>query len=289
MSTQVPPLSKASYDLSGRTFLVTGGTQGLGLEIARHLKQLGAKGLILASRSSDRGQKACDELDDDTCTCVHVVTDLGKAEEASSLVARGVTRLAAAAKTNGGETAVLSGVVNCAAITARGNLFTTTADGFDAQMALNVRAPFLVTQAAAKHMLEKGVTNGSIVNVCSTASYGGAPFIMAYSAAKSALVTLTKNNAAELAPKGIRVNAVNMGWCLTENEDKLQKAQTGDEAWAERADRGVPLGRILRPADVAVTVAFLLSDASVMMSGSAVELHPDFPHGMLSLLDEDVR
>ena len=63
--------------------------------------------------------------------------------------------------------------------------------------------------------LERGL--GSIVNICSVASKGGAPFILGYSCAKSALVTLTKNNAAELAPKGIRVNGVDMGWCLTEN------------------------------------------------------------------------
>ena len=126
------------------------------------------------------------------------------------------------------------------------------------------------------------------MNICSVAAYGGAPFVMAYSASKAALVALTKNNAAELAPKGVRVNAINMGWCYTDNEDKLQTEQT-DAGWIERADEGVPLGRILRPSDVAATVGFLLSDASAMMTASAIDLHPEYAHGMLSLLDEDAR
>ena len=131
---------------------------------------------------------------------------------------------------------------------------------------------------------------GSVVNICSVASYGGAPFVMAYSASKAALVALTKNNAAELAPKHIRVNGINMGWCYTTNEDKLQTVQAGgDETWISRADESVPLGRILRPRDVAVAVGYLLSDASSMMTGAILDLHPEFAHGMLSLLDTDSR
>mmetsp|Transcript_12146 Transcript_12146/g.24407 ORF Transcript_12146/g.24407 Transcript_12146/m.24407 type:complete len:123 (-) Transcript_12146:316-684(-) len=112
-----------------------------------------------------------------------------------------------------------SGVVNAAATTARGNLATTTAASFNEQYDTNVRAPFLITKHASQHMMEMNLERGlgSIVNICSVASKGGAPFILGYSCAKSALVTLTKNNAAELAPKGIRVNGVDMGWCLTEN------------------------------------------------------------------------
>ena len=90
---------------------------------------------------------------------------------------------------------------------------------------------------------------------------------MAYSVSKAAVVTLTKNNAAELAPHGIRVNAINMGWCYTENEDKLQTAQSGNSRWIDDADSSVPLGRILRPEDVAATVGFRLSDSAAMMTG----------------------
>ena len=274
-----PPLSTPNVDFSRRVFLVTGGTQGIGLAVARMLKDKGAAGIVLVSRSEDKGQAAVAELNDDSCQCAYVCADLSSAEGASSTVTRSIDIMK--------DVGPLSGVVNCAAITERGNLFTETAEGFDRQFALNVRTPFLITQGAATHMINQGI-RGSIVNICSCASYGGAPFIMAYSASKAALVNLTKNNAAELAPKGVRVNGINMGWCLTENEDKLQRRQSGSD-WLERADDSVPLGRILRPEDVAATVVFLLSDAAAMMTGSIVELHPEFPHGMISLADEDAR
>ena len=184
---------------------------------------------------------------------------------------------------------MITGVVNAAALTARGNLASTTPDMLDSQFNVNVRGPFLLTQAASKHMVEAGVPRGlgSVVNICSNAAKGGAPFLMGYSCAKSALVTLTKNNAAELAPKGIRVNGINMGWTLTENEHKLQSEVHKNDRWHEEADKSVPLGRILRPADVASSVLFLLSGASTMMTGSILDLHPEFASGMLSLADED--
>ena len=175
----------------------------------------------------------------------------------------------------------ISGLVNAAATTQRGNLLNTTPESFDWQMAVNVRSPFLVTQGVAQHMMDNQVKGGSIVNIISNCANGGAPFIMAYSASKAALQAMTKNNAAELAPKGIRVNGVNMGWCATENESKLQTSVNGSD-WLDQADAGVPLGRILRPDDAAATTGFLLSNASSMMTGAILDLHPEYPKDMIS-------
>jgi NAD(P)-dependent dehydrogenase (short-subunit alcohol dehydrogenase family) len=124
----------------------------------------------------------------------------------------------------------VSCLVNCAATSARGNLFSTTVKEFDQQFALNVRAPFLLSRDMATNWIqyqEKQKTfptingklknpslphysSGSIVNICSCAAYGGAPFVMAYSASKAALVALTKNNAAELAPHHNTTNRYRM-------------------------------------------------------------------------------
>jgi NAD(P)-dependent dehydrogenase (short-subunit alcohol dehydrogenase family) len=276
-----PPLSTDHLNVTNRVFVITGGTQGLGLAIARLLKAQGAAGLVLFSRSEDKGLAACNELDGPTCACAWVHADLSLADDASAVIPRAAQVMK--------DVGPISGVVNAAAITTRGNLLTTTAETFDLQMAVNVRAPFLVTQAAAKHMIERKVQSGSIVNICSVAAHGGAPFVMAYSVAKAALVTLTKNNAAQLAPNQIRVNGINMGWCQTDNEDALQIEQSGSE-WVQQADATVPLGRILRPQDVAATVGFLLSGASTMMTGTILELHPEYAEGMLSLsVDEGER
>merc|ERR1719183_2294188 len=132
----------------------------------------------------------------------------------------------------------------------------TTPEMFDKQFDINTRAPFLLTQAVAKHNIAKKA-RASIVNISSIAAKGGAPFIMAYSASKAALNVLTTNNAAELTPHGIRVNAVNMGWTYTENENALMEAKGGAD-WLSGADAALPLKRLMRPVDVACTVCFLL-------------------------------
>ena len=296
------PLSTPSLDVTGRIFLITGGTQGLGLEIASQLKRNGAAAIVLVSRSPDRMESALKQLngasvsigdvneEESKCIIKFVKADLSDASSASSIVPRAIELLEEGEESSSlPQPIMISGIVNAAATTARGNLLSTTADMFDEQFHTNVRGPFLVTQAAVNHMVERKVPRGvgSIVNICSVAAHGGAPFILGYSCSKAALVTLTKNNAAELGPKGIRVNAINMGWTLTENEAKLQSAVHKNEEWWKKADESVPLGRILRPADVASTVMFLLSGASIMMNGSIVDLHPEYPHGMLSLNTED--
>jgi len=297
-----PPLATPCGSVAGRAFVITGGTQGLGLAVARQLLQAGAVGLILVSRSPEKGAQAVAELTDlskqqqqqqqqSHCQIEFLQADLSDATDTSSIVPRAVALL---------HNKFISGLVNCAATTERGNLFTETAAGFDRHMAVNVRAPFLLTKAVAQHMIyyhSLSVTSSSsssscsIVNVISCAAYGGAPFITAYSASKAALVALTKCNAAELAPHGIRVNGVNLGWCCTDNEDALQtRRQSSDRDWIQRADASVPLGRILRPQDAAVTIVFLLSDSACMTTGTVAELHPEFAHGMLSLADtEDGR
>ena len=292
------PLSTPSLDVTGRIFLITGGTQGLGLEIASQLKRNGAAAIVLVSRSPDRMESALKQLngvstgnvkEENKCIIKFVKADLSDASSASSIVPRAIDLLEEGEESLSlPQPIMISGIVNAAATTARGNLLSTTADMFDEQFHTNVRGPFLVTQAAVNHMVERKVPHGvgSIVNICSVAAHGGAPFILGYSCSKAALVTLTKNNAAELGPKGIRVNAINMGWTLTENEAKLQSAVHKNEEWWKKADESVPLGRILRPADVASTVMFLLSGAS-LMSGSIVDLHPEYPNGMLSLNTED--
>ena len=84
----------------------------------------------------------------------------------------------------------------------------------------------------------------------------------------------------ELRSSGIRVNAINVGWMLTDAEDAGQTAEKG-EGWLEEADAGSPTGRILRPIDIAATVLHLLSDASTMMTGAVIDIAPDVIPGMM--------
>ena len=274
----IPPLSTPAFSVLSKRILVTGGSQGLGYAIAASLMKAGAKHVGIMARTRAKGEAAALQLSalgGDGASASFYETDI-------SCPTSIATSFSSAISDMGG----VDGLVNAAATTDRGNLMTTSAEDFDWQMNVNCRGPMLATQAAARHMVEAG-TPGSIVNITSVAAKGGAPFIMAYSASKAALECLTRNNAAELAPHQVRVNAVAMGWCYTENEDKLQTAQTGDANWVDEADRQQPIGRILRPEDVAPTVGHLLSDAANMITGNVVDLHPEFASGMLSLAAVD--
>jgi NAD(P)-dependent dehydrogenase (short-subunit alcohol dehydrogenase family) len=256
-------------------FIVTGGTQGLGLEITRQLKATGAAHIVIMSRTKGKGDKVVKELSTRNCVISFVEADMS--DPAS--VTKGANE---AIRVLGGR---VDGLINAAGTTERGNLMNTTVEGFDKQFAINARAPFLMSQVVAKSMIDrKG--RGAIVNIGSIAAKGGAPFIMAYSASKAAVDVLSVNNAAELAPHGIRVNAVDMGWTYTENENALMVAKGGSN-WLADADVAHPFGRLMRCVDVACTVCFLVSPASQMMTGNVLSMHPDTALGMLSLKTED--
>jgi 3-dehydroquinate synthase len=270
-----PPLSLPSFDLSGMHYIVTGGSQGLGLEIASQLQKLGASKIAIMARTRSRGETAAAQLTMGSCTAHFVQADM---TDPASLQAAG----AEAIKILGGR---VDGLVNAAGSTERGNMMDTTVEMFDKQFDTNTRAPFLLAQVVAKHMIEQK-TRGSIVNISSLAAKGGAPFIMAYSASKAALNVLTQNNATELAPHGIRMNAINMGWTYTENENELMVAKGGPN-WLSEADAEMPLKRLMRPVDVACTACFLLSPAAQMMTGNVLDLHPDTNLGMLSTKTTD--
>jgi NAD(P)-dependent dehydrogenase (short-subunit alcohol dehydrogenase family) len=269
-SNDGPPLSAPTFDVSGCNYIVTGGTQGLGLEIAKQLRKVGASRIALLSRTRSKGEKAAAELSGGNCTAYFVEADMTDPESIQAAAVEAI-------KVLGGR---VDGLVNAAGTTERGNLMDTTVDMFNKQFDTNTRAPFLLSQAVAKHMVECK-SRGSIVNISSLAAKGGAPFIMAYSASKGALNILTQNNATELAPYGIRVNAINMGWTYTENENALMVAK-GGENWLSEADAALPLKRLMRPVDVACTACFLLSPAAQMMTGNVLDLHPDTALGMLS-------
>ena len=113
---------------------------------------------------------------------------------------------------------------------------------------------------------------GTIVNVITVSSHGGAPYLVAYATSKGALATLTRNTANALLRDRIRVNGLNIGWMNTPGEDLTQKRfHDAPDDWLERAARNQPFGRLLEPDEVARAIAFLASDESGLMTGSVVE------------------
>jgi NAD(P)-dependent dehydrogenase (short-subunit alcohol dehydrogenase family) len=147
----------------------------------------------------------------------------------------------------------------------------TTPELFDRIMALNVRAPFFLMQAAIKVMIEKGIA-GALVNIISMSSHGGQPFLCPYSTSKGALATLTRNVARSVLEHRIRVNGLNLGWMDSPGEDVVQKRFHGaGDDWLEKAEKGQPFGRLIKPAEAAEVVAFLVSERSGLMTGSIID------------------
>ena len=247
--------------LSGKTFIVTGGTQGLGKGIALHLAACGAEGIVICGRNRENGEASAREIREAGCPCEYVQADLTIENDCRKVVRQCDEKFER-----------VHGLVNAAGLTDRGTIEDTTVDLWDLLFAINARAPFILTQEVVK-IMKREKSGGSIVNIISDTSHGGAPYIMAYSASKGALATLTKNNAHALRFDKIRVNGINMGWTFTPHEDQVQKAMGKGENWLEEAESQQPFGRLLRPYDIAFLVGYLLSDQAEMMTGSVIDFN----------------
>ena len=166
-------------------------------------------------------------------------------------------------------------LVNNVGLSTRGNIEDTTVELWDRLFATNVRSAFICMQQAVKHM--KVQSRGSIINIGSVNAYIGEPKLMAYSATKGALMTLTKNNASYLNRYRIRVNQLNVGWTETPNEHRVKTREEGKgDNWLEEAARTRPFGRLLLPRDIAFAALYFASDESACITGSVLDLeqHP---------------
>lgn len=240
--------------------LVTGSTQGLGRALLLRLAGEGLAGAVVTGRSAERGAAVCDELAALGCEALFVAAELDSADDIDALIAATDDRFGR-----------VDHLANCAAVTDRGDIWTTTAEFWDWMMAVNVRAPFLLIQGVARIARREG-RPASIVNIGSVAGYGGPDFITAYSVSKGALMTLTKSLAFQLMRHHIRVVHVNPGWMDTPGEDIIQrKYHDGGDDWLERAEAERPFGRLIKTDELASTLAFVLSDDAGMMTGSIID------------------
>jgi NAD(P)-dependent dehydrogenase (short-subunit alcohol dehydrogenase family) len=249
----------ALHRLDGRVVVVTGATQGLGAAIARRCADLGAAGIVVCGRSAERGEAVREELDGLGADALFVAVELADPASCAGVIAACDERFGR-----------LDGLVNAAGLSTRGTVDDTSVELWDRLFAVNARAPFVLTQHAARVMRRSG-QGGSVVNVITMASHGGEPVLTAYAASKGALATFTRNAGYSLQPDRIRVNGLNIGWTATDGEHVVQTGEGEPEDWLEAADASRPLGRLLRPADIAPMVTYLLSDASRMVTGSVID------------------
>ena len=248
----------SAHRLDGKVAIVTGSTSGIGKGIALHFASLGARVVVHGTHAA-RALELVDRINSDRGGADAFVGDLADPAICRGLIAFAVERFQG-----------LDVLVNNAGIFTRGGVEDTSLELWDRIMAVNLRAPFLCLQEAARHM--KAKRRGSIVNIGSVNAYIGEPKLHAYSVSKGGLMTLTKNASAALSQHRIRVNQINVGWTLTEGEHRVKLLEGKGEGWVEQAVRTRPFGRLLEPKDIAYAAAYFASDESECVTGSVLDL-----------------
>lgn len=239
------------HDLRGKTALVTGASRGIGLATAQLLARCGAQ-VIVSSRRQDACDAAAAQIQADGGQATAIAAHIGQAQSIEALFAELARRdLHADILVN-----------NAATNPYFGPMLDMPPAAFDKTVEVNIRGYFLTTQLAARTMRDRG---GAIVNVASVNARRAAPGQGAYSMTKAAIVSMTESWARELAPAGIRVNAVLPG--LTDTA--FASALTGNPEILKSLLRAIPLGRAAQPEEIAPMIAFLCSSAASYITGAS--------------------
>ena len=242
-------LKTPSMRLDGKTAMVTGAGRGLGRACALALAEAGAE-VALVSRTGDELERVASEIGAAGGRAVQIVCDVTD----TSAMEREIAALPR-----------LDILVNNAGMNIPEPFTDVTEDHFDRIMALNVRAVFMVSQAASRRMVADG-NGGAIINMSSQMGHVGAPIRTVYCSSKHAVEGMTKAMAVELAPHEIRVNSIGPTFILT----PLSRPFFEDEEFLADTLSRIPLGRLGEMEDIMGAVVFLASPAAALITGAAL-------------------
>lgn len=243
--------TKNPFDLTGRVAVVTGGNGGIGRSIALGLAQAGAAVAVLA-RNEEKNQHVISEIQALGVAALAVKVDVSVREELRPALAKVEEAL--------GPVSIL---VNNAGIAVIAGVLDQTPEDWDKVIETNLNACFLISKLAAKSMVKQG--QGKIINIVSMYSFFGSALVPSYSAAKGALIQLTKSMAIELAPFGIQVNAIAPGWIETDMTAPLKSSPLYQEIITR-----TPAGRWGNPDELSGTAVYLASRASNFVTGATI-------------------
>lgn len=241
-------------DFAGKVALVTGAARGIGKAIAERLHAGGAR-VLLVDRNADGAAAAASSLQaHDGVSAESLQADLA-VPTSIAVLATQVRSLATR----------LDILVNNAGIEVDLPFEQVTPDLFDRLIAINLRAPLLLTQALISMFPPSG---GAIVNISSIHAQHAFPNAIPYACSKAGLVALTRNLALELAPRQVRVNAICPGYIDTPMWDEWLRSSADPEELARQTSALHPLGRRGQPYDVASAVAYLAGPQSAWITGT---------------------
>ena len=248
--------------LKDKVSIVTGAASGIGKATALTFGREGAK-VLCADINREGADAVAAQIADTGGEAASIQVDVSQEDQVIAMIGDAASRWGR-----------LDVVYNNAGVGTGGPIAQMTVEEWDRIMAINLRGVFLGTKHAVPEMLKSG--GGAIVNTASDAGIMGTPMLAAYCASKGGVVLFTKATAIELAPMGIRVNAVCPGVIRTPILDPmLEQARmmgaTPEQVW-ERMARAHPIGRVGDPEEVANTVAFLASDKASFITGVALSI-----------------
>jgi len=254
---------KNYIDLSGKVALVTGASSGIGRATAIALSECGAAVAINYNRNEAGAEQGRREITESGGQALAIQADVTRSRDVASLIERTTKEL--------GPIDIL--VNNAGSLVERLKILELTEERWDEVIDLNLKSAFLCSKAVAASMMER--KGGAIINVSSIAGRnGGALGSIHYSTAKGGLISMTKGFAKELAPFGVRVNAISPGVIDTPFHEQFSTPEM-----LKGYIGMIPLARVGKTDEVAKVIAFLASDAAGYLCGETIEING----GMLML------